>query len=192
MLAEPSANPDAEAALVLAVQAGDTAAFEPLVDAHLDHLRAFIALKLPHGHLVDEIAHEAFVFAFRHISGFTAGTSLRGWLRAIAANLIRAELQRFRREQENQLHYARHLVLQAEIHEPDATDGAEVEHLRDCVHALPAHLQDLVAMRYREELPIERIAAKLDRTQTNVWQMLFRMRQQLRQCIEGKTGKARA
>ena len=32
-------------------------AFEQLVDAHLDQLRAFIALKLPVPHLIDEIAH---------------------------------------------------------------------------------------------------------------------------------------
>ena len=52
-----------EASYVKAVQAGDTRAFEPLVDMHLDHLRAFVALKLPVAHLVNEIAHETFVFA---------------------------------------------------------------------------------------------------------------------------------
>ena len=92
-----------EAALIRAVQAGDAAAFEPLVDTHLDSLRAFIALKLPLAHLVDELAHETFVFAFRNLAGFTAGTSFRAWLRAIAANLIRAELQRYAREQPQNL-----------------------------------------------------------------------------------------
>lgn len=124
MLAEPTANSATEAALVHAVQAGDAAAFEPLVDAHLDHLRAFIALKLPIAHLVDEVAHETFIFAFRNLARFTPGTSFRAWLRAIAANLIRAEVQRYAREQQNQLNYARARALQDYgLYVKDAFDG---------------------------------------------------------------------
>ncbi|MCX6910681.1 MAG: sigma-70 family RNA polymerase sigma factor [Verrucomicrobia bacterium] len=178
-----------EAELVRAVQAGDTRAFGPLVDMHLDHLRAFIALKLPVAHLVNEIAHETFVFAYRNIHTFTAGTSLRAWLRAIAGNLVRAELQRYAREQANQLTYARHRLLEQELGRSDAHDAAEMEFLRDCVEELPPPMKELLALKYREELPTEEIAGRLQRTQTWVWQVLFRLRQQLRQCVEGKLAK---
>jgi hypothetical protein len=40
-------EPNDEAELIRRVYAGDTRAFEPLVDRHLDHVRLFIALKLP-------------------------------------------------------------------------------------------------------------------------------------------------
>ena len=83
-----------DAHLVAAVQAGDIQAFNPLVERYLDGVHAFVALKLPVAHLVDEITHETFVFAFRRIAEFTAGTSFRAWLRAIAANKIRAEIER--------------------------------------------------------------------------------------------------
>ncbi len=179
-----------EEALVRAVQAGDTRAFGPLVDMHLDHLRAFIALKLPVAHLVNEIAHETFVFAYRNIGAFTAGTPLRAWLRAIAGNLVRAELQRYAREQANQLAYAKHRLLEQELDRSDAHAAAEMEFLRDCVEELPAPMKELIVLKYREELPTEEIAGRLQRTQTWVWQALFRLRQQLRQCIEGKLAKA--
>lgn len=191
MLAEPTANPAAEAALVRAVQAGDAAAFEPLVDAHLDHLRAFIALKLPVAHLVDEVAHETFVFAFRNLARFTAGTSFRAWLRAIAANLIRAEVQRFAREQQNQLNYARARELEhALMTGPGAAETEEVEHLRECVDSLPPHMKELVELKYAQDQPIETIAAKLARTENAVWQALFRLRAQLRECVESKLRRA--
>ena len=64
-----------EDALILKVQAGDLQAFEPLVDQHLPPVRAFIALRTPAAHLVDELAHETFVYAFRNIHAFGAGTS---------------------------------------------------------------------------------------------------------------------
>jgi len=178
-----------EAELVQAVQAGDTRAFEPLVDMHLDHLRAFVALKLPVAHLVNEIAHETFVFAYRNIHAFTAGTSLRAWLRAIAANLVRAELQRYAREQANQFSYAKHRLLEQELSRSDAEDAAEMYFLRDCVEELPPPMKDLITLKYREELPTEEIAGRLQRTQTWVWQVLFRLRQQLRQCVEGKLAR---
>jgi len=178
-----------EAELVRAVQAGDTRAFGPLVDMHLDYLRAFIALKLPVAHLVNEIAHETFVFAYRNIHTFTAGTSLRAWLRAIAGNLVRAELQRYAREQANQFTYAKHRLLEQELGRSDAHDVAEMEFLRDCVEELPPPMKELLALKYREELPTEEIAGRLQRTQPWIWQVLFRLRQQLRQCVEGKLAK---
>lgn len=187
-----AANPDlTEAALIRAVQAGDAAAFEPLVDTHLDSLRAFIALKLPVAHLVDELAHETLVFAFRNLAGFTAGTSFRAWLRAIAANVIRAELQRYAREQQNQFNYARARELERSLMTgPGAGESAEVEHLRDCVAGLPPHLKELVELKYTQDESIESIAAKLTRTENAVWQALFRLRTQLKQCVEGKLGRA--
>ena len=78
-----------ESELVLAAQAGDHDAFAALLDAHLPHVRTFLALKAPVPQLVDEIAHDAFVFAYRHLDEFTPGTSFRAWVRAIAWNLDR-------------------------------------------------------------------------------------------------------
>ena len=187
---EPMPPARDEAALVHAVQRGDTAAFEPLVDSHLDHVRAFIALKLPVAHLVDELAHETFVFAFRNLAGFAAGTSFRAWLRAIAANLVRAELQRYARERQNQLGYARARELERDLMSVPAGESAEVEHLRDCIETLPPHMRELVELRYAQDQPVETIAAKLARTENAVWQALFRLRAQLKQCVEEKLGKA--
>ncbi len=180
-----------EAALIRAVQGGDIASFEPLVEAHLDSLRAFIALKLPVAHLVDELAHESFVFAFRNVARFTPGTNFRAWLRAIAANLIRAELQRYAREQQNHFNYARARELERGLMTgPAAGESAEVEHLRECVESLPPHMKELVELKYTQDQPIETIATKLARTENAVWQALFRLRAQLRECVEAKLKRA--
>ncbi len=182
----PPPTPPAEADLVRAVQAGNTAAFEPLVDAHLDHIRAFIALKLPLAHLVDELAHETFVFAFRNIAGFTAGTAFRSWLRAIATNLIRAELQRYARAQANQLGYARARLLETDLLATPPGDSPEIEHLRACLQSLPPHAREILELKYTHDHPIAYIASRLNRTENSIWQTLYRLRAQLRECIEQK------
>jgi len=52
-------------------------------------------------------------------------------------------------------------------------------------------MRELIALKYREELPIETIASRLQRTETAIWQTLFRLRHQLKLCIEGKLAKSR-
>ena len=52
--------------------------------------------------------------------------------------------------------------------------------------------QELLNLKYREDLSIESIAARLSRTENAVWQALFRLRQQLRLCIDGKLARPRS
>ncbi len=177
---------DDEDLLIARVQFGDTAAFEPLVDLHLPHLRAFVALKLPVSHLVDEVAHEAFVFAYRHIATFEVGTSFRAWLRAIAWNLVRAEIQRFSREQANQARYAEARLATCVPAENPRT-SREADFLEECARELPSAMQRLLTLKYESGHSSEEIAAQLQRSIAWVRVTLFRVRQQLRLCIDGKT-----
>jgi RNA polymerase sigma-70 factor (ECF subfamily) len=174
-----------ESQLIREVQAGNLHSFAELVDRHLDHIRGFIALKLPVPHLVNEIAHETFVFAFRNLTNFAAETQFRSWLRAIATNLVRAELQRYQREQTNRLNYARYQVWETNLARKNESP-ARLDFLRECLDELPVALQQLAQLKYTRELPIAEIAQKQGRTQTAVWQALFRLRHQLKLCVEGK------
>lgn len=165
-------------------QAGDHDAFAALIDAHLPHVRTFLALKAPVPQLVDEIAHDAFVFAFRHLDKFRPGTSFRAWVRAIAWNLLRAEVQRFAREQQNLDRLAAwHTEASlAEVNETEPRAGAE--HLQSCLEELPDPLRELLVLKYREENSTEEIAGRLRRSLVWVRVSLFRVRAQLRACIE--------
>lgn len=181
----PNLDPAQESSLILKVQDGDLEAFGPLVDQHLPHVRAFIALRSPALHLVDELAHETFVFAFRNVRQFEAGTSLAKWLRAIAWNLLRAEVKRFGRDQARHAAAAAWGSEMAAVEEaPDSTPDAEF--LEDCLRQLPTSMRELVAFKYSEDLSGDDIARRLERSTAWVWTTLFRVRQQLRECIERK------
>ena len=171
-------------AFVEAVQRGEVQAFETLVDRHLDHIHAFVSLKLPVPHLVDEITHETFVFAFHRIREFTAGTAFRAWLRAIAANKVRAEIERYCREEKNKLNYAEHSMVVAALNELDAEDSREVDALNGCLEKIPHHLRDLLTLKYHDEHSTADIAQRLRRSLAWVRTTLCRLRQQLRECIE--------
>jgi len=172
--------------LARSAQAGDHESFAALLDLHLPHVRTFLALKAPVPQLVDELAHDTFVFAFRHLAEFQPGTSFRAWTRAIAWNLLRAEVQRFAREQNNldrlaAWHTAATLAESSEPHPP-----AEAEHLPHCLERLPAALRDLITLKYRDDHSTEEIAERLKRSLVWVRVSLFRVRAQLRECIEAR------
>jgi RNA polymerase sigma-70 factor, ECF subfamily len=188
--AEPDADQAEDTALVLRVQTGDAGAFEPLVDRHLTHVRTFLALRAPVSHLVDELAHETFVYAFQHLSEFTAGTSFRRWLRAIAWNLLRAETQRFSRQQTNQARLAAQWLDEAQATAPEAGDSREVEFLESCVQRLPPPMRQLLALKYTEDCSTSDIARQMQRSLAWVRTVLFRVRQQLKECIEAKLGRS--
>jgi len=176
-----------EAAQIRAACAGDHAAFEVLVHQHLRHVRTFVALRAPVPQLIDEIAHETFVFAFRNLGLFTPGTSLRAWLRAIASNLLRAEVQRHAREHAGQLKYAERIAAKESV-SPAAPDrsGPEVEALDECVRRLPPAMRQLLQLKYGDSMESDAIARIMNRTAAWVRTTLFRLRQSLRACVESR------
>jgi RNA polymerase sigma-70 factor, ECF subfamily len=173
-----------EATLVTAVQAGDLQAFEPLVRRHLDAIHAFVALKLPVAHLVDELTHETFVVAFRCIEQFAPGTSFRAWLRAIAMNRIRAEIERQTRDERNRLAYSEQRILELAGRDPNPEDLQAIEALRECIQEVPEHLRAVLTLRYQDEQTSEQIARQTQRSMAWVRTTLCRVRQQLRECVE--------
>jgi RNA polymerase sigma-70 factor (ECF subfamily) len=177
-----------EDALIERVRGGDLQAFEPLVERHLPQVRALIALRTPASHLVDELAHETFVYAFRHMHEFEPGTSFGKWLRAIAWNLLRAEILRFSREQANHTRYAQAQRVDWVESGADLSGSREAEFLEECVSELPGAMRELLTLKYQSEHSSEEIGRRLQRSTAWVWTMLFRVRQQLKACIQGKMG----
>ncbi|HSH95747.1 MAG TPA: sigma-70 family RNA polymerase sigma factor [Roseimicrobium sp.] len=182
----PLSLPTDDTALVLAAQAGDPDAFASLLDVHLHHVRAFLALKAPVPQLVDEIAHETFVYAFRHLNDFEAGTSFRSWVRAVAWNLLRAEVQRFARERRNLDRLSAWQLAEWDAVHAENSDAIEADYLRECLERIDGPLRELVFLKYRDDESTEAIATRLDRSLVWVRVSLFRVRQQLRECINAK------
>lgn len=183
--ASPADEPT-DAVLIALAQQGHGEAFAALVRRHVAHVRVFVAMKLPIAHLADEITHETFVFAFKNLAGLEVQTSFRAWLRAIAFNLVRYELQRYAREQQNlsRLEQESAQTLFGETERESLAD--EAAYLEQCLGLLPEEMRRLVDARYREGHSSDETAAAWQRTAEWVRVTLLRVRRQLRECIEKK------
>jgi len=177
---------DTETDLVERVQAGDLEAFEGLLDLQSTHLRAFVAMKLPISHLVDEIAHETFVFAHRHISDFKAGTDFGKWLRAIAYNLIRKETLRHQRLSKNNEKYLDHLLIRQGAQGELSPESPVIVYLDECLRTLPEQQRTLLEHKYKLSQSSREMAAAFHQSESWVRTTLCRIRTALKQCIETK------
>jgi len=165
------------------VQQGDIEVFGDLVESHVHRVRAFIALSLPVPHLIDEIAHETFVFAFQNIRQFRPGSSFSSWLMAIAANRVRAEVQRFKREQLNRHKYTEQRVLEILSAQPPEQTARELDLLEKCLQRVPPRLRSLLDFKYRLACSTQEIATTFRQSAAWVRITLFRVRQQLKHCV---------
>ncbi len=177
---------ESEDSLVRRVQKGDLSAFEELINLHGSALRAFVAMKLPIPHLIDEIAHETFVFAHRHILDFQAGTNFGKWLRAIAYNLVRKETLRHQRTKKNQEKFLDHCLMQRAGRGHLTAESPIVAYLEECLEKLPERQMELLRHRYTLSESSREISKIFRQSDAWVRTNLSRIRTTLRNCIENK------
>lgn len=181
-----------EQSLIQQVQEGNLEAFGHLMDVHVRRLRAVIALNSPVSHLIDEIAHETYVFAFNHIQDFQRGTSFFAWIKSIAWNLLRAEIQRFSREQANQAKYAERRVFEVAPQKTIEHSAKELDGLEKCLERVPPRLKQLVQMRYHLSFSTDEIAERAGQSSAWVRTTLCRLRKQLKDCVEDRLSAEKA
>jgi RNA polymerase sigma-70 factor (ECF subfamily) len=80
---------DNDQTIVSAVQGGDREAFATLVSRHKDRVYGILLRLMADPQMAEELAHEAFVRAYRGLEGFRGQSQFGTWLVQIAVNLAR-------------------------------------------------------------------------------------------------------
>jgi RNA polymerase sigma-70 factor (ECF subfamily) len=177
-------------------QQGDFEAFLELARPHLASLRALIAGFAPPGQAVwdyDDIAQEALVEAFRSGRNFDpARGDFKAWLRGVARNGIRRawqEAARNRRRAEQAAFAAARAAAERDLAR-DLDADPVLEALDRCLAGLPERGAAIVRAHYGEGLGAAEIARRFGLTPNAVYVELYRLRRALRQCVEGRLGRA--
>jgi RNA polymerase sigma-70 factor (ECF subfamily) len=181
-------GPDVEQA-ILSVKAGNIEEYRTIVVVFHPRLRAAIAGLCPPGVEAEEIAHCAFIEAYRRIDQYQSGTNFFAWLSTIARNLLLAEFEKIRRRARNKENYLGHVVVQqldrAATEEPELL-AVTAHFLAECLAQLKAEARSLLALRYREGWRVQAIAEHLARSASAISVQLFALRRLLRECVERK------
>lgn len=201
-----SAGPDrGDLLLVERTLAGDTRAFELLVLKYQRRIQRLIARMVRDVDLVDDIAQETFIRAYRALHQFRGDAQFYTWLYRIAVNTAKKFLLDLKRDP---------LVTQAALQpdgEEDETSGAGNEPTADetpesvlaareiaeavdaAMEALPEELRQAVTLREIEGLSYEEIAAVMNCPIGTVRSRIFRAREaisaRVKPLLERQTGK---
>ncbi|MDV6032438.1 MAG: sigma-70 family RNA polymerase sigma factor [Phycisphaera sp. RhM] len=172
---------------------GETAAFEAVVRRFERPLRAWLAAHAPPGVDVDDLAQRSFVAAFTRLKEYQPGTDFAAWLFTIARFQLRTETTRLRRIADYHARYGPDLLQRELDRRCDETPEmwtTRLESLQMCLDSLGESLRQFVSWRYDEEIPLEEMAARCDRSVPAVKKQLWKVRQKLQQCIETRMATA--
>lgn len=202
--AQPAAD-NSDALLVERTLAGDQHAFELLVVKYQRRIQRLIGRMVRDTDLVEDIAQETFIRAYRALHQFRGDAQFYTWLYRIAVNTAKKFLLELKRDP---------LVTEAAFRSGDEEDetsrpGNEpttdetpesvlaaneiVQAVNAAMEALPEDLRQAVTLREIEGLSYEDIAAAMDCPIGTVRSRIFRAREaisaRVRPLLEHQSGK---
>ena len=172
--------------LMKLVSAGETAAFEELVERHQRLVTGTVARMLGSNSDVEDVAQQVFVRVWKSAQRYVPRAKFTTWLLKITRNLVFNELRRRSRQAQ-----APFRVESADEERPIADEHARSpdallleQELQRAVEAAIAQLPEAqrmaVVLRRYHELSYEQIAEVLDHSVPAVKSLLFRARTELR------------
>lgn len=172
----------------MAAIAGKTEAFGLLYDHYQPKIYRFIYLKVSHREEAEDLTHQVFLSAFEKISGFKIKTpaSFSGWVYSIARNKV---IDHYR-VKKNAVDIETVQILEPKDSKEDIMDAAmEIEKARQAVRKLKPIEQDVIIMRFIEELSPKETAKALNKSEISVRVIQHRALKNLRTILESDGNK---
>jgi RNA polymerase sigma-70 factor, ECF subfamily len=190
-------SPSEEALLIARSRRQDADAFTEIVRRYQGRVRAYLGSVCLRLDLVDDLAQDVFLDAYRQLDAFKGESTFLTWLIGMARNKVimrfRTDARRLSRETASVQSALATLVMDELDAQTDlATDELALTAMEHCLDKLPPHGRTIIAQRYFQRRPIDDIAREQGKRGEAVRINLFRLRRALRACIEQRLGgKAR-
>jgi RNA polymerase sigma-70 factor (ECF subfamily) len=172
--------------LMQLVAAGDTSAFEQLIERHQALVAGTVARMLGSNSDVEDIAQQVFIRVWKSARRYIPRAKFTTWLLKITRNLVFNELRRSKRHAHVPLQSepgAEEIPLKDETNPAPDASLLETELQRaieEAIIQLPESQRMAVVLRRYEQLSYEQIAEVLDLSVPAVKSVLFRARTELR------------
>lgn len=182
--------------LVEACQAGEASAFDVLVGRWEDRIRGAAYRILGSEDEARDVAQEAFLNAYRGLTGFKREARFSSWLYQIATNLCRDRLRRRKSRPQVSLEALEEAGPVIAETRPGAHERLLerdlAESVRRAIHMLPEEQREVVILKEYQELTFLEIAQALDVPVSTVKTRLYRGLVQLRLRLETEGARGRA
>ena len=211
MSAEPNDLPsaasgtDSDAMLVQRAVAGDPSAFELLVIKYQRRIQRLIGRMVRDGDLVEDIAQETFIRAYRALHQFRGDAQFYTWLYRIAVNTAKKFLLDMKRDptvsenalrsndDEDETSWVKHEPIADETPETVLAAKEIAAAVNAALLALPNDLQQALTLREIEGMSYEEIGEVMNCPIGTVRSRIFRAREaisnKVKPMLEKQTGK---
>ena len=196
--------PDPDALLVAQAVAGDQKAFELLVIKYQRRVQRLIGRMVRDVDLVEDIAQETFIRAYRALAQFRGEAQFYTWLYRIAVNSAKKALMDLKRNPTVSENFFKTgdddetSPLENELTSPDTPDAVLatkeiVQIINAALEALPEELRQAKTLREIEGLSYEEISQAMNCPIGTVRSRIFRAReaisQKVKPVLENQSGK---
>jgi len=182
-----------EAKLVQKLGSGDSAAMEEFYSIYRSRLYTLVLTQVDQNQAVaEDIVQETFLAALGSLDKFRGDSQLYTWLRSIAFHKLNDYYRRQGRQpkaQESSPDFdAMKQLEQTGNDEPAASTVMESEEVRQSVNQaleeLPQDYQEVLVLKYLEEMPVLEISQVMGRSPKSVEGLLSRARKAMRANLE--------
>lgn len=171
---------EGEENLVQGAKKGDTAAFGALYDHYVPRIYRFVFLKVGRKEDAEDLTHEIFVRAFEHIKDYRQkGFPFSSWLYRIARNAIIDRYRGRRQTVDIDAVSPEELPALANV-ETRAEQAILLQKVSGAIGALKPEHQDVIIMRFVEELSVKETAEAMGRSEGAVKLLQHRAIKELR------------
>lgn len=199
---------DSDLLLVQRAQAGEMRAFELLVLKHQRRVERLVARMLRDPGLVEDVAQETFIRAYKALGQFRGESAFYTWLYRIAVNTARRQIADLRRdpvqsmsaletrdEDETSASELSLILQMPDTETPEAVLASKeiAQAVNQAMEALPAELCQAITLREIEGLSYDEIARALECPVGTVRSRIFRAREaisaRIKPLLERQGGK---
>lgn len=178
----PMIDGEEEKAIILRAVKGDSSAFGTLYDHYQPMIYRFIAVKVGRREEAEDITHQVFLSAWQNIKRYEhRGHPFSSWLYRIARNQV-VDHYRSRKDEVSleQSEIAEVAILPQSI-AADLATKLELEGVFRAIHKLKAEYQDVIILRFVEDLSIKEAAEAMKKTEGAIKLMQHRAMAELKE-----------
>lgn len=195
---------DSDALLVARTVAGDQKAFELLVIKYQRRIQRLIGRMVRDVDLVEDIAQETFIRAYRALAQFRGEAQFYTWLYRIAINTAKKALMDLKRnptvsenyyksDEDDETSRVENELITSETPEAVLASKEIAEIINAAMQALPEELREAITLREIEGLSYEEISEAMNCPIGTVRSRIFRAREaisaKVKPLLENQTGK---
>jgi len=171
--------------LVERFKRGDRAAFEELIQMHQKTIYGFLRARLLVPDDAEDLVQDVFLRFYLSRDRFDVKQLIRPWLLGIARNLLREHIRKHKRRKE--VGWTEMcLDLEGDIESEEGVYEDALRFLAGCMDSLGPSAREAIELKYRKNLRLASIGEKLKRSEGAIKLLMFRARQALKLCLQGK------